>query len=289
MDPPHSLPPLTEGALVDSTPAVPAENDPSMEFTPENSEKMEPAPNMHAQDGPVPVQAMAASPFEPVPGAESIPAEPMPVQFSSFEPAPFNPSDLAQNVAPAPVEPAVPFAPLEIGPFESVPLAAEVAPHAPFYSNLGNNVLGPPRAPYLASETSTPRDSYAHTTPGNSSPLLPASNKPEPDGFAAAEDSGRSSSKRHRYLLFSIPLIIIVIIIAVVVPIVVLKNHHNTNNNTSASGSPSQPNAPTHSGKPSPSSSTTTGGNGSTVTQEDGTTFTYINPFGGFCESISEL
>lgn len=76
---------------------------------------------------------------------------------------------------------------------------------------------------------------------------------------------------------------IVVIVLAVVLPVyfTVIKKHNSsgsarggTGGATGSSGDATNPESPT---------GAVTGGDGSTITQSDGTTFTYKNPFGGFC------
>lgn len=155
------------------------------------------------------------------------------------------------------------------------------APNTPL--NLGQS-LEPPRASYLSTSTpgtaTTPRDSYAES-PDNISPLVQESEKR--DAIAYGQDSRAEPGLKKRSI-FGRPLfwliafaVITIIVLAVVLPVyfVVLKPHnYSTNNGVSAGGSGS--------GNPTPPPGiTTTGGNGSLITMADGTTFTYLNPFGG--------
>jgi hypothetical protein len=76
-------------------------------------------------------------------------------------------------------------------------------------------------------------------------------------------------------------------VLAVVLPVyfVVIKPHNNsTTNGASAGGAPAPSSSPA-----SPPGVTTTGGNGSVITMTDGTTFTYLNPFGGICKLYHSL
>jgi hypothetical protein len=76
--------------------------------------------------------------------------------------------------------------------------------------------------------------------------------------------------------------------VAVIVPVyfTVIKPKNNTvnggtnNNGSNDNGNGDNNNNPTH----QPPTSKISGGNGSTVTTDDGTQFTYINQFGGICE-----
>lgn len=140
-------------------------------------------------------------------------------------------------------------------------------------------LLQRPRASYLeqtpefASDAS--RGSIAFHSPGNSSPLLTQYEKRLDEAFAGPKhpNPGWSTSPRKRSVLtrpiFWVVALVALIIVAaaVVLPVYffVIKPHSS---NSGSSGN-----------------SLTTGGNGSIITTSDGTTFTYINNFGGFCES----
>ncbi|KAH7929557.1 glycoside hydrolase family 5 protein [Leucogyrophana mollusca] len=144
--------------------------------------------------------------------------------------------------------------------------------------------LEPPRASYLSPtpETAdTPRGSYL--SPDNSSPLLPEAEKRDNDAYT----EGPQASQPKRRSIFGRPLfwlialtVLAIVVLAVVLPVyfVIIKPHQNnaTGSNSSGGG--------TGSGKGNPGSPTgaTTGGNGSVIVTSDGTTFTYLNPFGGF-------
>lgn len=92
----------------------------------------------------------------------------------------------------------------------------------------------------------------------------------------SAYSSPRSQSKRRMIVLGSIVAAILVLVV-VIVP-VCLELIKSKANNDAAEGTPS---APSGGGTGSGSKAVVTGGNGSTITTENGTTFTYINPFGG--------
>ncbi|KAH7883443.1 glycoside hydrolase family 5 protein [Phlebopus sp. FC_14] len=144
--------------------------------------------------------------------------------------------------------------------------------------------LQPPRASYLApSQTpetaNTPRGSVFAQSPDNSSPLLPEAEKRNNDAFAEESSSSqpkpRSIFKRPIFWLATLATLAIVVL-AVVLPVyfVVIKPRQTSSSAASGTGSGT--------GNPESPSGATTGGNGSLVTTSDGTTFTYINPFGGF-------
>jgi aryl-phospho-beta-D-glucosidase BglC (GH1 family) len=86
------------------------------------------------------------------------------------------------------------------------------------------------------------------------------------------------SKSRRKIVIFGSIAAAIVIIVAVVVPVCLTVLKHKANNNDTTSAP-----SPTSTGTGTGGSSliAVTGGNGSTITTENGTTFTYINPFGG--------
>lgn len=90
----------------------------------------------------------------------------------------------------------------------------------------------------------------------------------------------RVKSKRGLIIAGSI-LAAVIVLVDIVVPIyfVVIKPKSSSSNNSS--GSPSSPTSTSTTSSGQPASDVVTGGNGSTITMEDGTTFTYLNPFGG--------
>ena len=108
----------------------------------------------------------------------------------------------------------------------------------------------------------------------------------DPEVAAATED--KSGKKRTLILALAGLAALAVIVIAVVVPVyfkVIKKSNADTGSASAGSGS-------SHTGTAATPTSTaaarpTSGGNGSTVTLANGTTFTYVNPFGGICEYFS--
>lgn len=157
----------------------------------------------------------------------------------------------------------------------------------------------PPRASYLEQtpesfSASSAHGSFALHTGGNSSPLLAqhekrlsepfvtSSEHPHPEHLRPELSRKRSIVTRPIFWIIALAIFIIVAA-AVILPVyfLVIKHHSNQSESSTPAGS-----TPGSSG-PSPGSagnSLTTGGNGSVVTTSDGTTFTYINNFGGFCK-----
>ncbi|KAF9450270.1 glycoside hydrolase family 5 protein [Macrolepiota fuliginosa MF-IS2] len=119
---------------------------------------------------------------------------------------------------------------------------------------------------------------------------------PEPERFSAQSnqsgelvDRGEVASKprgfwtRRKIILFAVVLAIVVIVLAVVLPVVLVgkKGGKKVAENAGSTGSP---NATPTAALPTPSAGSTllSGGDGSTVTTENGTSFTYRNSFGGY-------
>ncbi|KAJ8594245.1 glycoside hydrolase family 5 protein [Rhizopogon salebrosus TDB-379] len=160
------------------------------------------------------------------------------------------------------------------------------APNTPLNPS---QTLEPPRASYLSPtpETiGTPRDSYAQA-PENSSPLVPEVEKRNNEAYGQESNGVSLSQKRslfRRPLFWVIALIaVIIVVLAVVLPVyfVVIKPHNSNYNGSTGGGSSGGGGSGSGSGNPASPAGYTTGGNGSLITTADGTTFTYLNPFGG--------
>lgn len=155
--------------------------------------------------------------------------------------------------------------------------------------------LEPPNQRFstFSPSTASPRDSYnpSTTTPDNSAPLLVdqpamdagADRSPHVYANTPAYDekrpAGAPRSRRRRPLLWLAALAALAaVFLAVFLPVfftVIRPRQHKSSAAAAAHG-------------PNPESPTgaTTGGNGSLVTALDGTTFTYVNPYGGYCECL---
>lgn len=124
-------------------------------------------------------------------------------------------------------------------------------------------------------------------TPSGTAPLVPETEKNLEENVEPQPDRRGSLLKRPIFW-FVVAAAIVAVVLAVVLPVyfTVIKPKNNTaiggggnnNNNTGGDGGSNQP--------PKPTTGLTTGGDGSTVTMENGTQFTYRNPFGGFCAHI---
>lgn len=150
-----------------------------------------------------------------------------------------------------------------------------------------SQLLERPRASYLeqtpefASDAS--RGSIGLHSPGNSSPLLAQHEKRFEEAFASPEHPnpvGWSTFPRKRSIVTR-PIFWIIVFVALIIvaAAVILPVYFFVIKSSSSGGTTSS------SGTGGSGNSLTTGGNGSIVTTSDGTTFTYINNFGGFCES----
>jgi glucan 1,3-beta-glucosidase len=150
-------------------------------------------------------------------------------------------------------------------------------------------ILEPPRASHLFSDSS--RTSYAPSTAlqsnNNSGALLPAVGKAESDEFA--NERSRPTKTSRKPLIFALALAgIAVVVLAVVLPIYFTVIKPKQRNTIASTSSPSGAGGGTTGGGGggnTGSSRVTSGGDGSTVTMNDGSTFTYSNKFGGFCTS----
>ncbi|KAG1738191.1 glycoside hydrolase family 5 protein [Suillus lakei] len=151
------------------------------------------------------------------------------------------------------------------GSFAEVSLAT---PHTPLQNN--NHPLW-----ISTSETATtPRDSFIYTS-GNSSPLLP-SQHPGPSGEEIKSSSHSKKGAAYvRPILLFLSAVLAAVAVVVLVYFVVIKHQHHESDMAKGTNSSDPSSIGSHAGP-------TYGANGSTVTTSDGSTFTYINPFGGY-------
>lgn len=182
---------------------------------------------------------------------------------------------------------------MEDRPISNVFATPNTAIHTPLPADDADAlILQPPRASHLFSDSS--RSSYAPYTPthsnNDSGALLPPADKREPDPFA--EERNQPTKTNRKPLIFALVLAIIaVVVLAVILPVyfTVIKPKQR---NTVASTTPSTGTNGGGSGGSSGGGGNpgnvrlTSGGDGSTVTMKDGSTFTYSNKFGGFCACI---
>ncbi len=164
----------------------------------------------------------------------------------------------------------------------------------PRESLVDSTVSGTPRgSEYLAPPFSLQPDRSQTSTPGDSSPFLRGP-KENYSNDSQDEFPTRPLYKRPWFWV-AVAGGVAVVVLAVVLPVyfVVIKpnqNHSTSGNAASSSGSGDSGSSgnpgPSDNGNGSgkPQSAISTGGDGSTVTKDDGTTFTYKNSFGGYCE-----
>jgi glucan 1,3-beta-glucosidase len=153
------------------------------------------------------------------------------------------------------------------------------------------SILEPPRASYLLTD-STRTSSYATATPqsnNNSGPLLPAVDKPESDEYADHESKPTKTGRRRLILALIVLAVLVVIALAVVLPVYFTVIKPNQDSTDASAQPPSDGSSGDGNGGGdgnTGNTQVTTGGDGSTVTTSDGSTFTYINKLGGFCMSF---
>jgi hypothetical protein len=150
-----------------------------------------------------------------------------------------------------------------------------------------DDILLPPMAPYLApplSDTSTPRDSYGPASFNDSSQRLAAEKATDLSADEFDQPQKRTSIFRRPVFWLAAAAALVLLILAVILPVyfTVIKKNNNGAAASSSSSSGGAP-QPTASGQPGSPTVAITGGDGSTITTATGASFTYKNPFGGFC------
>lgn len=165
-----------------------------------------------------------------------------------------------------------------------------------------NEVLGPPVGSFLDQAQTpemmdTPRESVVryqsaeglNTTPLTLKDATPSAVSPEAEtkleegadeapALAPVYLGTQKSFFRRPFGWITLLLALVIVVLAVVLPVyfIVIKPHNSSTNATGGSGgSGTIPN-------PGSPSGATSGGNGSAVVTSDGSTFIYINPFGGY-------
>lgn len=91
-----------------------------------------------------------------------------------------------------------------------------------------------------------------------------------------------SKSRRRNIIILAALGGLILLIVAVVVPVYFLAIKPHSNKSSGSQSSHSTAASPSSTSSPSTPKAAITGGDGSTVTMDDGTTFTYRNAFGGY-------
>lgn len=135
--------------------------------------------------------------------------------------------------------------------------------------------LHPPTLTNLSSLAVSPRGSY---TPSTNAPLVPETEKGFDDEDASDQPERRRRSLFRRPIFwFAVVAAVVAVVLAVILPVyfTVIKKNSSSSGGGSSNGNGN--------GSGGPKNGLTTGGDGSTITMENGTEFTYHNPFGGFC------
>ena len=169
----------------------------------------------------------------------------------------------------------------------------------PLPSTSEEDIRGP-RAHYMVSSSlpfssESPRDSYsnANATPYGSGTLLANKNEGYAEDSILRTTTTTPPPKLKRRTVILILLLLLafaMLIVAVVVPVyfTVIKPKLDASKNLSGGGGGSPKSGGSGGSTPSPGSSNiVTGGDGSTIHAADGSTFTYRNPFGGFCKCFT--
>lgn len=146
-------------------------------------------------------------------------------------------------------------------------------------SSAQEGFLDPPRASYLQHESS---DSSQTSSPANSTTALP---KRENDEYARHYNARLEKKKRGPVFWLACLAALIVVVLVVILPVyfAVIKKDNNSSSSNADNGSGNDGNGGnTGDGTVPSANGAITGGDGSEVTMEDGSNFTYSNQFGGF-------
>jgi hypothetical protein len=164
------------------------------------------------------------------------------------------------------------------------PIPLESAPPLPSPLNSASyNRESNPSVSLVASATG-PEPDKEGATPGESTAFLPAGND-----LATPPQSGPIATTpfRRRPVRWAVALAALVaVVLAAFIPVyltVIHKSHGGKSNNAVNGGSGSG--SGSGSGNPGSTTDATSGGNGSTIISGN-TSFTYSNPFGGYCKLI---
>ena len=134
-----------------------------------------------------------------------------------------------------------------------------------------DNAPGRPHSTNLTPLAATLRD---YLTPSASAPLVPESEKSLEENVSD-QPKRRTPLFRRPIFWLAVTAAVVALVLAVILPVyfTVIKPKNSGGGGSTNGGS----------GNPKSTSGLTTGGDGSTVTTDNGTEFTYQNPFGGFC------
>ena len=170
-------------------------------------------------------------------------------------------------------------------PEESIPSTPTASSDKALVDTSGDD-NAPLQPPPLLTNLTPSGGSLRESLAPSGEPLVPETEK-NLEGNVDAQPDRRGSLLKRPVFWFVVAAAIVAVALAVVLSVyfTVIKPKNNTsiggggNNNTGGDGGSNPP--------PKPTGDLTTGGDGSTVTMENGTQFTYRNPFGGFCAYIS--
>lgn len=152
---------------------------------------------------------------------------------------------------------------------------------------MASSGLDPPRASYLGVDGNS-----SQASPADSMTVLPKSEQTE-------EQSTKKSWKKRPVVWLIVLGALVVVILAVVLPVyfTVIKDN-NSSSSSSSQDSTGGDSTGTGNGNGSgdgndpddtDTSAPISGGDGSRITLEDGSSFVYENKFGGFCESFRQF
>ena len=135
----------------------------------------------------------------------------------------------------------------------------------------------------LTPPAASPRDSLV---PSANAPLVPETEKNLEENAVEPQPDRRGSLLKRPIFWLAVAAAVVAVVLAVILPVyfTVIKTKNNT---STGGGNNGGDNGGDNGGTPKPPNGLTTGGDGSTVTTDNGTQFTYHNPFGGFCAHIS--
>ena len=140
--------------------------------------------------------------------------------------------------------------------------------------------LNEPNAHFQGEYSDDPRGSY-YSTVQDAMPMSPVGQSRILEEKRATYAEISATKSRRKTIILAILAALILLVIAIVVPLyfAVIRPRAQTDSGSAVTES----SKPTSTAKPStPQSRIVTGGDGSEITMEDGTKFTYKNPFGGY-------
>ena len=147
------------------------------------------------------------------------------------------------------------------------------------YSSRGSprTASAPLVSPFRDDPRSPGDDAYDQSVPLSTTPSPPRLLSEKEAAYAAPA----SRSRRKCILILAAIVAVIVIAAAVAVPLATIKHHSNNSDAANPSSHSSSAGSAKPTASSSPNKAIVTGGDGSVITMEDGTNFTYSNKFGG--------